>query len=941
MKNTGEETMNCRKPRWGQWGWVVAVLLLATVLRGAGVYRGIPHGVSYHPDVAKQVQALDEYLQGKYVWYTGLRFYDSYPLFLNHFDEWIIRLVRSVSGPVARHLGCGQDPSPPATETLYYWTMSLRWLYGVVVVMLTGLTAHRLRFPFSAALGAMLLVAISPLNIVVAHYGTGDMACDLFFALTALGVVQHARTGRWPWLAAAGVMAGWTYAGKYNGGMAAFLIAGYAALLCLRGSKRLARFIGMGFLSAGGFVAGVLVAMPQFLWAWKQTWRDMLRVIEHVKNYRAPEEFLELPVWDRAWTAFTRNAGGVLWALGGLAVLAALAGLALAIRDWRRTAARAEIDAGYRRQSILVSLFGFPWLVLMLSLTSKLNLHPFYFSWIYPALALAAMHALAPLLAGSRTTGRLAFGLLGLLLLGESGRRLPSEIYFWRREDVRTISRLQENNPVLPATSNRRYRASHHEPSPLAIRDLLLEPRNIANFRNRWGRLESPEAPAWRNLAVMPLPVIPFGGPLTDWIALNGPALPRSDWSFRIADHGKLDVMVVSFEPLQDIRLGLQTGVNPALVDGQWGGQPVHAGLGADDWTVLHLQDLRPVRVMQDKGRSGLPIYHYRLELRATPGPAWATLLRSAREADVFRLFGGDPDIDLAGLFDQVDFAALAQMTARIRYRNGDGPWPALDKAAAPAQPLWDPAEVLPAGSYRLKLKVVGLTSNSAVRLALFDKAGRFKTGDGGQAYALAPGSNELEYLFEKPFAPFQCAVAAEVVSGQALIGEWSLWPDVEALTAAACQARRPAWQRKFADRPPGANRHPVETTFGGRITVHEVAWPDPVVPGQKQPFQARISLRKPIRHFAEHEVFFHLCGADGQLLMSAHVPMKQAAYAPEDGFSILLDVPAELVQPIGKVRVGIWNRRTKVRLPVSRHPPSIRECSGNLVEFDLPGRDR
>jgi hypothetical protein len=926
----------CFTSRGARWGLVVAVLLLATVLRGSGVYRGIPFGVSYHPDVAKQVQALDEYLQGKYIWYTGLRFYDSYPLFLNHFDEWIIRLVRAAACPAARYLGRDCDPSLPATETLYYWTMTLRWLYGVAVVLITGWIARRLRFPFPAAVGAMLLVAISPLNIVTAHYGTGDIACDLFFVLTALCTAQHARTGRAPWLAAAGVMAGWTFAGKYNGGMAALLIAGYAALLCVRGRKRLGRFIGMGLLSAGGFVAGVLIAMPQFLWAWKRTWRDMLRVFEHVQNYRVPEEFLKLPVWDRAWIAFSHNVGGMLWALGVLGLLAGLAGLWIAIRHWRKASTRTEVDEPYRCQSLLVALFVFPWLVLFLSLASKLNLHPFYFSWIYPALALAAMHALTPLLARDRTPGRLVFGLLALLLLGESGVHIPAEVYFWQREDVRTLSRHQEHNPVLPETRNGRYRASEHKPTLLAIRDFLLEPRNVANFRNRWGRLESPDAPAWRKLAVMPLPVIPFGGPLTDWVMLNGPALPRSDWSFKVADDG-IDVIVVAFAPLQDIRLGFQTGVYPACIEGQWGGAPVRARLGANDWTVVTLKDLHPVRVMQDQGRSGLPIYHYRLRLRASPGPAWAMLLQSPQEEKVFRLFGGDPSVDLAALFDLVDPAVLADMTARIRYRTGDAQWRPLPAGEERTLALWDPDEVLPAGPFRLKLNAIGLGSNTVLRLKLLDKIGRTEVWSVARQFDLAPGKNELAYSFEKPFAPFQCAVAVEIVSGEALVGEWSLWPDVPALAAAASQVQRPAWQRQFADStPPVVNRHAIETTFGGRITVHEVAWPDAAAVDQRQSFSARISLLKPLFHFEEHEVFIHLCNADGQPLMAAHLPMKQVVYATNDSFSVMLKIPEDVAPQIRKVKVGVWNRRTRLRLSVTDHPADIRECSRNMVEFDV-----
>lgn len=913
--------------RWWKRGLVAAVLLLALALRGAGTYRGLSQGVSYHPDAAKQVKALGEYLEGRYVWYTGLRFYDSYPYFLNHFDEWIIRTLRAAADPVAAYLGLGADRGEPTNDTLYYWSMTLRWLYGVAVVLLAGVIARRLRFPFPAAFAAMLLVAVSPLNGVVAHFATGDIACDLFFALTVLCAAQHVRSGRLAWLAAAGAMAGWTFAGKYNGGMAAFLIAGYAFMLCLRGRYRLARFAGIGLLSAGGLAAGILIAMPQFTWAWKRTWHDMLRVFEHVQNYRAPEDYLARPFWDRAWIALSRNTGDILWGLGPLLLLAALVGLGLAIREWRRQPAGAE----QRRASLLVALFAFPWLVLALSLVSKLSQHEFYFSWIYPALALAAAFALAPLWTTARR--RPAFVLLGLALLGEAGHRLPAEIYFWRREDVRTVSRVQEDNPVLPATRNERYRGlGRRDPSPNAIRDLLFEPLNLATFRNRWGRLASPDAAAWRNLAVVPLPVVPFGGPLVDWIAWNGPALPRSDWTFKVDGDKAIDLIVVAFEPLAEARLGFQTGNYPSFVKGAWGGVPVNTALNANDWTVCRLADLRPVRTMNDAGRSDLPIYHYRLRLRAGPGPVWATLLRSPHDEEVFRLFNGDAAADLAGLYSQVDAQALATLVARIRYRAGDANGLRLPAAKTNSANLWSPEEVLPAGPYRLKMNVLAEGSNAVVRVGLRDRADRTTAWNASRRYELVPGNNEIEYPFEKPFAPFQCAATVDVLSGAVRLGAWSLLPDMPALAAAVEAGTKPAWQRRFAEEPVVAIRHPVETVFGDAIVVHDVAWPDPVVPGRAQPFATRVSLRQPIRNFAEYEVFIHLCGQDGKVLESVHVAMDQAACAPEDAFAVMRAIPAAIAPQIGQIRVGVWNRRTLLQLPVTEHPASVKKLNRRTV---------
>ncbi len=929
--------MSDAREKWMRIGWVLGVLLVALVLRGSGIYRGIPHGVSYHPDAAKQVLALGNYLEGKYVWYTGLRFYDSYPLFLNHFDEWIIRPIRAAAHGVAGYVGLGDERAPPSSENLYYWTMTLRWLYGVVVVGLTGLIAGRLRFGFWPAWVAMALVALSPVNITVSHFGTGDIACDLFFALTVLCVAQHVRTDQWRWLAAAGLMAGWTFAGKYNGGLAALFIASYASLLCLAGSRRVARFVGMGLLSGAAFIAGVVIAMPQFVWATKRTWRDMLRVIEHARDYRAPDEFLELPHVERAWVALSHNIGAVLWALGVLGLIAALYGLVLAFRSWRRQYAKSPEREEYRRDAALVALFIFPWLVLSVSLKSKLNLHHFYFSWIYPAIALSAMYALSGLLTRERTSksgaaGQWAFAGLAFLLLVELGVRTPSETYFWKREDIRTLARLQIQHEVLPETRPRRAReVVVHE---AIVRDYLLEPYNVSNFRNRPLSLLAPDAAVWREMGTAPLPFIPFGAPVTDWIVLNGPVLPRNDRMFKVPEAQPFDVILVTHEPLEQLRLGIQSGIYPTTFNGRVGGQRVEGHLDAQDWTVLPLDQLRARKVMKDGGRSERRIYHYRFRLRSELGPVWFTLLPTDEEEQVFRLFAGDPALDGRAFGESIDWNVLDELTERMHYRRGEAF--ASEPISAwqdQSMPLWPSDEVLPAGPYRLTLQTVGLTTNTVIRLQLHDEQGRSVSLGTEKTFALLPGENVVDYRFEKSFVPFQCTVRVDLLSGDAIIGEWNLKPDVRALAVQATGDEPLTWLRRFPDESPPDNWRRIDTSFGGRIKVHEAAWPDPLIPGQTQAFHVRVSLPGTIRHFDEHDVFLHIYGEAGEMLMAAHIRADQFNYAEEDSFGILLEVPEDIAPQSGVVRLGVWNRRTEVRLPVADYPAHIEPLRRNLIK--------
>ncbi len=910
---------------------LLMIIALATFLRGAGVYRGIPHEVSFHPDAAKQVKALENYLQGRYIWYADSRFFDGYPYFLNHFDEWMLRAIRPVVERTARFVAVPVDHALPSTPTLYAWTMSLRWFYGVMIVVMTGLIAWRLRFPFPATAGAMLLVALSPVNIASAHFATGDMACDLFFVLAVLCTLAHARSGRWPWLFAAGIAAGWTFAGKYNGGLAAFYIASYALLLALRGPRRIARLAGMGLLSGGGFVAGVLIAMPQFTWAFKRTWRDMRRVLEHVTYYRVPDDFLELPPWSRAWIALSQNTGTVLWGLGILSVLAAVAGLALAWPRWRSHRVESANAPTVRLASLRLALFLFPFLVLGFSLASKLRIHVFYFSWIYPSLAIAAMYALSRL---RRSAPAWAVALLGLLIIGELGLRTPRELYFWQREDALTASQLHEGDPVLPDTVHHSRRAQDRDAGEFAIRTYLVEPANIATFRNRHHQLRSPDAPAWRQLPVMPLPVIPFDAPNTDWIVFNGPTLPRSDRMIHAPANRPLEVMVVTLEPLEELRLGVQSGSFPAHVRGRFANACIQAKLGANEGRVLPLAPLKPTRVMSDAERTGKTLYHYRLQIQPSPGPVWITLLKSPREEAAFRFYNGDTSVPAADLFSGIDVDRLAELTARIQYRSGDRNHQRLSKGEKLS--LWDPDEVLPAGAYRLQLHAIGLASPTRVRLTFDDVSGRGRRLPDIQTIELALGDNPFDIPLQKPFAPFQCTVAVEVLQGEALIGAWSLLPDVPALAAAAQSPEPPAWQRRFVDDPHNLRVLPVDAVFGDWLHIHEVAWPAPLIPGKAQPFHARVSLLRPIRHFEEHDVFLHFCDEEGQMRMAAHLGMRHTAYSPDDPFTLYWTVPHDLPMPPAKVLLGVWHPRSNRNRPPTSYPDHLQPASANRLQLPL-----
>ncbi len=908
------------KPRARRfWRWVaVGLLLFAFAVRGVGIFRGLERGVQFHPDAPRQVVALGRYLRGQYIWYTGSRFHDGYPLFLNRFDEWIVRAVRGVARPVSRTMGRTPPEEHPSLDDLYRWTMILRLLYGTVVVGLTGWIARRMRWPPWAWAGAMLLVALSPTSVAVTNFATGDMACDLFFAAALLCCAGHASTGRKAWLAGAGGMVAWAFAGKYHGGMAAGMIAAYVALASLWGERRFRRFLGMGLVSGAAFFVALAVAMPQWVWATKRTWRDFLRITAFIRDYGVSDAFLARPWHERAWLAFSSNIGPVLGALGLVVVFLSLVGLVLAVRRLWTLRRDGPEPAAWRRASLAVAAFAFPWAVILFSVSSKLHLHVFYFSWLYPVLALAAVYALVRLVlrpgaAAVSPVRRTVFAVLLLAAAAEPALTLHSDLYYWRREDSATLSRELLRNPVLPGARERRLREV--QVAERVERQFLLEPVNVTHFRNRPTAVLSPDAADWRTLAAPPVPVIPFGGEPADWILLNGPRLPRCDAMFHVPARARRRLVVVTHEPLEACWVGLQSGRRPALVRGRIGGAEFAAELAADDWTVVRLEP-RPARRRVDEGRSGQSIYHYPITVATGPGDAWVRVLASPAEVEAFRWFGGDPRAEIGQVLDGTDPDRVEELAGRVRYRQGNA-WshvPIAPETEKRRLRLGNGFDVLPAGPYVVEAECFGLAAEGSVaRFRLVDAFGRPVPGI-EEDFTVPAGRAPVRFAFAKPFAPFECAVEIEALEGKIAVGDWRLGPDVRQVYEAASADPPPGWLRKADPAPMRASWRPVDAVFAGILHVHEVAWPDPVIPGRRQTFGARVSLLRDHRQFRELEVYLHWYAPDRRQLLSIHLPTAHLQYGDEAVVPFEVEVPADAEPGEAAVELGAWNRRTQQR---------------------------
>ncbi len=157
---------------------LLAILLfvVAFYFRTSGLFRGLgAQGYIFHPDEAKQILALFNFLNGEYVRYYGSLFYDGYPYGLNHLDEYLLRPLLFFFGP-----------DRPDQHALYTCARFLRVVYGMVIMGIGYRLVYRLVHDKTSVLLALLLLALSPLAITVTHFATGDIGVDLFTALCLL-----------------------------------------------------------------------------------------------------------------------------------------------------------------------------------------------------------------------------------------------------------------------------------------------------------------------------------------------------------------------------------------------------------------------------------------------------------------------------------------------------------------------------------------------------------------------------------------------------------------------------------------------------------------------------------------------------------------------------------------------------------------------------------
>ncbi len=880
---------------------LVMVVLAGGFFRLGGLFRGLGEkGYVYHPDAPKQVQALERFLDGRYVWYAGSWFYDGYPYGLNHVDAFILRPVLATRDAAAGLLRSDRAPA----WNLYHWARVLRVLYGMIGILAVYTVCRLFRLSRGATLFAVAAVALSPLAISVAHTATGDIGVDLFVSLAMVALALHGRyPARLAPVLAIAFCSGMAFSCKYHGILALMWVPMVLGLEALH-TGRFRRMLLHGFAAIPAAVAGILLLKPELLIDFDRSWALMVNNFVKIKDYNVSAAFKALPLSERLAQSWGHNLPRLADAFQVLLLL--LVALGTCLSAWRLVVAmrrRAAVaPTAFCREAAAFALFTFPFVVMVLAVSGKPRLHPFHFSFVVPVLAVGG--ALLASTLGRRARAQ-RIRLLGaipfvavLVLMARDARR---DHFFWTRDDNKWVA-----DTFAATVLETPFRGEDKR----GIKLLELEPESPSVFRNRhlWSVGRAPGLSYMKDMRALPLPETPY--PLKmDYLFCNGPLFLRSDRMFRAACNAVAGrVLVFTNPPPASLTIGVRSFGNPVAVT-----------IRTADKTEL------PVLAPHSQVITTIPASGWRRSAyRYSPDPLWllpltvlagagdcvVTVLETDADQERFRVFGGQQQAYPATMMRDHRPESVLEAVSGQRY----GFWQDAGSSQRHRFPL-----VLAAGRYRVRLQVTAPSACELVFDAVAENGDRY-IGDSAGRIALQPGRNMIEVPFVKPFAPLNVTIQAgcEV---PVLLDLLEVKPDAEALFAdfAAWSAgTAPAWAAAAPD-PDSAvfegGARKAHARFGDIVELRDIRLQALVPPGQRTlavAMQADLPDRA-LKRLGEYTLFLHLYD-DGKRQRYAGSSTLAAVFGsdvPRKG--IMFALPDNLPAGTYQARIGIWNSRTRL----------------------------
>jgi len=411
---------------------LVVVLLCGLGLRLAGLSHGLSEAEIYHPDTPHLLSATRHFLEGTYFFRVNHLDYDGYPYFYSHVVEWLWRGIRGITSFFSHLLLGGEHTGEPMPHLDL--KIALFWLARITNVVLSTLAiliVYRIaarNIDRVTGLIAAGLLAVSPMNVAMAHFATNDTLVCFFTTLTVLFAVRICTTGRWYDYLVGGVLVACSFSAKYHGAIVGFTcllghILRYWPPRKLFGREPLCRIA----LMAVAFFVTVLLANPCFLVSPEKAFHDFRQFIRYIPGARLTEAQMEMGLFGRAWLSCTLNFPILLRSLGPIVIVVGFAGL---------------IRAFFRGKRFVV-LASFPAFYLLFTFLSKPVQQRFYLAAFFPMLFLLAAALLVELtqIKKIRTVGIIAVVLILSPALFYYSKSSLREVFFFSHLDTRKIAK--------------------------------------------------------------------------------------------------------------------------------------------------------------------------------------------------------------------------------------------------------------------------------------------------------------------------------------------------------------------------------------------------------------------------------------------------------------------------------------------------------------------
>lgn len=909
--------MNKKKQKILWYSLLFALLFLALFLRSSGLFRGLESDYVYHPDEAKQISALNYYLNNHYVWYTGSCFYDGYPYGLNHIDEWLIRPVLILKKAIHNHLLPEIRFQNPTVLDLFFWARTLRVLYGTLAIFLAYLISKKIFRSQWAALLTVLCLAIAPVSIAVAHFATGDIGVNLFTVLMLFFLCYYAKRGLKIYLFAAAFSVGMAFACKYNGMLAGSALGIYLLLefsIC----KRIKQTALKGGILFAGIVAGAIAGTPACLINWKRTWDDVWFNFSFIKDYGVPNEFLELPFHQRVAEGLANNFTLVMQSLGWMIVVAALSGAiisALQLAKKFRSENRENKDLAI--DTLRLSIFSYPFVALIVSLTLKPAVQPFHISFLQIPLTLSAVYCVYWLWSSPKHTARMISAALATIIVFELGTKAERDHFLWSREDNRHLYQTMADNIFTKSAA---------EKQSGVIKSIILEsPDNPAVFRNRMRNIYGSNADFWNRIMIAPLPSVPYP---TDhnWIFMNGPLFPRNDRMILVDGDSSFSKQLVFQNKPKTITIGVRSGPWPTSVEVKLGGQTKTVTLAPNSQRTISITPSK-WRTVKLRKVVDHDLYFVTAQVKANLGSAVVAFMTESRQIDIFRLFGGQEPQNLAKIIANEKTNDVEEAIEQTRYiekcypddliltaSNDD-----LSTQIIPAQ-----SSPLPAGVYTFECSITGLNDNNRLSFEMVDELQLNTAGGVPKIIVVEKGKQIIRFSFSKSFAPYFCQWKITCLKGHFQIHSWTIKPDAMAILSDLEKLENaaiyPPWLKHALDDASQQDKYPkLKIGFGNKFNLIEFSAPSSINTGDDLLIRCAAEVQDfSMRDFDNHYIFLHFLDNNGNQMHAMQCRLSLAIASLNNNAKIEMGCIPSI--PAGKyiIKLGMLNDLTQKRLSVS-----------------------